>query len=115
MLYWCAEAVMANVRHPDCIIRDLAREAKNRLREGAYDRELARSVPQGVSLSQRRMYIRLKELLDRGEEVVNPISQLADADLLSRLSHDERQRYILRLAADYTAMKRELDCRLAAK
>lgn len=106
---------MANVRHPDCIIRDLAKEAKNRLRAGAYDRELARSVPQGVSLSQRRMYIRLKELLDRGEEVVNPVRQLADAEELARLSYDERQRYVLRLAADYTAMKRELDGRLAAK
>lgn len=106
---------MANVRHPDCAIRSLAQEAKRRLREGAYDRELRQSLPQGASPAQKRIYIRLKELLDKGEEVVNPIRQLADAELLARLSHDERQRYVFQLAADYTAMKRELDCRLAAK
>lgn len=106
-----AEAVMANVRHPDCAIRTLAHEAKRRLKEGAYDREATCALPQGASPSQKRIYIRLKELLDRGEEVVNPIRQLADADLVARLSHEEKQRYILRLAADYTAMKKELDSR----
>ena len=104
---------MAHVRHPDCIIRDLAREAKSRLRAGAYDRELARSLPRGASPAQKRLYIRLKELLDKGEEVVNPIRQLADEELLSRLSHADKQRYVFQLAADYTAMKRELDHRLA--
>ncbi len=105
---------MANVRHPDCIIRDLAREAKSRLRAGAYDRELARSLPRGASPAQRRIYIRLKELLDRGEEVVNPIRQLADEELIAHLSHEERQRYVFQLAADYTAMKKELECRLSS-
>lgn len=106
---------MANVRHPDCAIRTLAHEAKRRLKEGAYDREAACALPQGASPSQKRIYIRLKELLDRGEEVVNPIRQLADADLVARLSHEEKQRYILRLAADYTAMKKELDSRHSEK
>ncbi|GEM_PF-730976 len=104
---------MANIRHPDCAIRSLASEAKRRLREGAYQKELGGAFPYGASPAQKRLYIRLKELLDKGEEVVNPIRQLADEELLSRLSHADKQRYVFQLAADYTAMKRELDHRLA--
>lgn len=33
---------------------------------------------------------------------------------MSRLSHEERQRYVFRLAADYLAVKKELEGRLAA-
>lgn len=105
---------MANVRHPECAIRNLAKEAKRRLREGSYDREARQSFPQGATPAQKQIYIRLKQLLDSGEEVVNPIRQLADAELMSRLSHEERQRYVFRLAADYLAVKKELESRLAA-
>lgn len=106
---------MANVRHPECAIRILAHEAKRRLKEGSYDREARQSFPQGASPSQKKIYIRLKQLLDSGEEVVNPIRQLADDELMNRLSHEERQRYVFQLAADYLAMKKELEGRLAAE
>ena len=97
---------MANVRHPECAIRSLAKQAKLRLRDGARSYGDRTFFPQGA--------IRLKELSERGEEVVNPIRQLADAELLSGLSHDEKQRYVFQLAADYIAMKRELDNRTAS-
>lgn len=105
---------MANVRHPECAIRSLAKQAKLRLRDGARSYGDRSFFPQGASPSQQRIYIRLKELSERGEEVVNPIRQLADAELLSGLSHDEKQRYVFQLAADYIAMKRELDNRTAS-
>lgn len=103
---------MANTRHPKCAIRDMANEAKRRLQSNAY-KNGAVGAPQGVSLSQRQIYIRLKELLDAGEEIVNPIQQLADKELMNGLSHEERQRYVFQLAADYLAMKKALDGRLA--
>lgn len=90
----------------------MANEAKRRLQSNAY-KSGAIGAPQGVSLSQRQIYIRLKELLDAGEEIVNPIQQLADKELMNGLSHEERQRYVFQLAADYLAMKKALDGRLA--
>lgn len=103
---------MANVRHPDCAIRSLAHAAKRRLCEGAYDRES--SYPAGASPAQKRIYIRLKQLMDDGEELVNPLRQLADDELMAKLSHDEKQRYLFQLAADYLAMKKELEERLSS-
>ena len=44
-----------------------------------------------------------------GEEVVNPISQLADKELLNSLPHDMRQRYIIQLSADYVSVRNMLD------
>lgn len=101
-----------NTIHPSCTIRSLAREAKRRLRSGSYNTP-STALPQGASPSQVRLYIRLKELADRGEEIVNPISQLADRELMSRLSHEDKQRYIFQLASDYLAMKKEVSSRIS--
>ena len=75
----------------------------------------AHNLPRGVSPAQKQLYIKLKQLLDSGEEVVNPIQQLADKRLMESLSHEERQRYVFQLAADYVAMKKELDGRLSGE
>lgn len=105
---------MANTRHPKCAIRSMAVEAKKRLQSKAYGTgEIP--APAGISPTQRRIYIRLRELRESGEEVVNPIQQLADKEFMKGLSHEERQRYIIQLAADYLAVKKELDDRSAAE
>ena len=70
---------MANTRHPKCAIRSMAVEAKKRLQSKAYGTgEIP--APAGISPAQRRIYIRLRELRESGEEVVNPIQQLADKE-----------------------------------
>ena len=51
---------------------------------------------------------RVLDLIGAGEEIVNPIAQLADRALIERLPYEERQRYIIRLAADYAEVRREL-------
>lgn len=104
---------MANSRHGACAIRALAAQAKRRLKDNRYKEESECNLPRGVSPAQKQLYIKLKQLLDSGEEVVNPIQQLADKRLMESLSHEERQRYVFQLAADYVAMKKELDGRLS--
>lgn len=99
---------MGNTRHNECAIRNLAREAKARLQCNRYGEPATAPLPHGVSPAQREICFRLRKLIDSGEEIVNPIAQLADKELMSALSHEERQRYIIRLAADYAAVRDEM-------
>lgn len=97
---------MSNVKHPKCALRDLAVQAKARLSKGEY---LAPPAPSNITPQQRDIYIKLVELKKSGEEIVNPIAQLADQERMSTLSHDEKQRYIIQLAADYVSVRNLLD------
>lgn len=97
---------MSNVKHPKCALRDLANQAKARLQKGEYLMPLA---PPNITPRQRDIYIKLCELRRSGEEIVNPIEQLADEEKLKSLSHEERQRYIIQLASDYVSVRNMLD------
>lgn len=41
--------------------------------------------------------------------VTNPVASFADPEKLKTLSHEEKQRYILSLCADYVSVKKYLD------
>ena len=97
---------MSNVKHPKCPMRDLANQAKARLAKGEY---FAPAAPANITPRQREIFLKLTELKKHGEDVVDPIAQLADKKLLGSLSHDERQRYIIQLASDYVSVKNMLD------
>lgn len=91
-------------------MRSMAQEAKRRLLHNDYSRNSgAMAPPKDITPSQRAIYIRLKELSEAGEDVINPVQQLADKEKLQSLNHEERQRYILQLSADYVSMRRALD------
>jgi hypothetical protein len=91
-------------------MRAMAQEAKRRLCQNDYSRTAgALAPPKDVTPSQRTVYIKLRELFEAGEDVINPVQQLADKEKLASLSHEERQRYILQLSADYVSMRRALD------
>ncbi len=106
---------MSNVRHPSCVIRNLALDAKKRLAkpDGTYFPS-GLEPPSTLTPSQYEIYVKIRALYDKGEEVVNPISQLADKQLMESMSHEARQRYILTLCGDYVEMKRLFLERLAA-
>ena len=97
---------MSNVKHPKCPMRDLANQAKARLAKGEY---FAPAAPSNITPRQREIFLKLTELKKHGEDVVDPIAQLADTKLLGSLPHDERQRYIIQLASDYVSVKTLLD------
>ncbi|MBR7162444.1 MAG: hypothetical protein IKD35_00560 [Clostridia bacterium] len=98
---------MSNVRHPSCAIRDLAVSAKKRLSkpDGTYFPS-GLEPPAMLTPSQRDVFLKIRALYDAGEEVTNPIEQLADKEYMDSLSHEARQRYILTLCGDYVEMKR---------
>lgn len=108
------EAIMSNVHHPSCAIRDLALNAKKRLAkpDGIYFPS-GLEPPDTLTPSQREVFLKIRAIYDSGGEVVNPIKQLADQRYMATLSHEARQRYILILCGDYVEMKRLFLQRLA--
>lgn len=97
---------MSNTKHKDCTIRNMAKSAKKRLGANDYSCQIA---PKNATVEQKSMCEKIIALKNVGEEIVNPVAQLADKDLLNSLSHEERQRYILKLCADYIAVKKFFD------
>lgn len=103
---------MSNVPHPKCAIRNLAIEAKSRLMKGEYYPSVL-EPSKNFTPSERDMFLRLRDLYEKGEEITNPVEQLADKEYMNSLPHDERQRYIMNLCTNYVEMKNELASRLA--
>ena len=99
---------MSNIRHNKCPMRTLASEAKARLTSGGYRRDLP-PVPKNATPQQREIYLKLCELRKDGENIENPIALFADKQKLSSLTHEERQRYIMQISADYLSMRSALD------
>ena len=97
---------MSNVKHPKCAIRSLASQARARLVSNAYSLPAA---PRTATPQQQEIYLKLCEYRAQGVAILNPIQQFADEKKLQTLSHDERQRYILQISADYISMRNLLD------
>ena len=98
---------MSNVKHKNCALRELAKSAKSRLCDNRYDSE--KSVPKGATPEQKAIYVKLNKLKRAGESVNNPVAQLADENILRTLSHEEKQRYIIKLCADYVSVKNYME------
>lgn len=96
---------MSNVKHPKCPIRNMANSAKARLCANTYFDDLNMGVPKNITPQQKQMYLKICEIKDSGEELINPIQQLADTEKMNSLSHEEKQRYIMQLSADYVCVK----------
>ncbi len=102
---------MSNVKHQECAIRNMAKSAKKRLCENDYSEQVA---PRNATPSQKALCEKIVKLKQSGEDVINPVEQLADKELLSTLSHEQRQRYIINLCADYVSVKKFFDAKSEA-
>lgn len=70
---------MSNVKHKNCIVRQLAKIAKSRLCKNDYDQEVA---PTGATPEQKEIYLKLCKLQKDGETVTNPVASFADPEKL---------------------------------
>lgn len=98
---------MSNVKHPKCAIRREANEAKARLLKNAYSEQNA--IPKNITSEQQVIYFKMKKMKNEGIALTNPVAQLGDAKLLASLSHEEKQRYIINLCANYVKVKSIID------
>lgn len=78
---------MSNVKHKNCIVRQLAKSAKSRLCKNDYEQEVA---PTGATPEQKEIYLKLCKLQKDGETVTNPVASFADPEKLKTLSHEEK-------------------------
>ncbi|NLZ25005.1 MAG: hypothetical protein GX891_00895 [Clostridiales bacterium] len=106
---------MSNVKHPKCKIRVLAAEAKARLVANNYKSRLnvhSQGRPVSLSPAEVEVYKKMRAILEKGEEIINPIAQLCDKAKLDSLDPIERQRYILELSNAYLSLKEKMMERL---
>ncbi len=100
---------MSNVKHKNCMVRQLAKSAKARLCKNDYEGECG--APSSATPEQKAIYLKLVKLQKDGQSVVNPVASFADQEKMQTLSHEEKQRYILSLCADYISVKKYMDDR----
>ncbi len=100
---------MSNVRHTNCKIRLLASEAKERLKNNSYNACSATISCQGkLTPAEEHVLTKMRQVLEVGEEIVNPIAQLCDKEKLKSLSVNERQRYIFEISNAYLCLKQKM-------
>ena len=85
----------------------MANEAKARLQKNTYAETNA--LPKNITNEQQEIYFKLKKMKKDGIVLSNPVAQLADEQKLATLSHEEKQRYIIKLLADYVKVKQLIE------
>ena len=85
----------------------MASEARARLQKNAYAEQGA--IPKNITSEQQVIYFKLKQMKKDGVVLSNPVTQLGDEQKLATLSHEEKQRYIITLLADYIKVKQIVD------
>ena len=89
--------------------------AQSDLRKREY--EIVNKVALGDDFAEReeRLYGKVREILDRDENVTNPIGQLVDREKYEQMDDANRQRYILELSAKFRELRlryyKERECR----
>lgn len=76
-------------------------------------REIA-AMRNPIDRREEELYQRVKQILERDGDLVNPVATLADQKYMSGLTDTERQRYVFSLMGKYSEMKRryERECKL---
>lgn len=101
--------------YSDKNLKRKANEAKKRLASGYFqkNRPVTGSVLKkqrfhvsGVDyLDEEKMYLIVKEMMERDEVVLNPIGCLMDRRRFEQMDYPERQRYVLKLSEIYVKLK----------
>lgn len=74
-----------------------------RLRE--FEMDSRRALGDDFAERDERLYGKVRDMLDKDEDVTDPIGRLVDGDVFDKLDADNRQRYILELSAKFRELK----------
>ena len=116
------------------ILRQLALDAKNRLKHCSYkNKEENQNIKRNIAFQnhirmvmesecktpditikvindyaeQEAFQNRVYELLEKDEDCINPLKELADSKLLAIMTEREKQKYILDLSERYTEVRND--------
>lgn len=84
---------------------DSVRRCVSELQRAKLSREMNSVVNESVAGRDEQMYKKVCEILDKDEDVLNPIGQLMDRAHYEELDDGGRQRYILELSKKFIELK----------
>ena len=91
------------------ILKQLALKAKNRLinktNEDKKEQKENDFRIKIIKSGDDSFYAKVKDLLERDEDVLNPIKELMDEAKLSRMSSGEKEKYLLETVDKYTKFR----------
>lgn len=83
---------------------ELIHSAHNaRMRE--FERDTRRALGDDFAEKDELLYSKVREMLDRDEDVMNPIGLLMDKEAFDHMDANNKQRYILELSAKFRELK----------
>ena len=75
------------------------------LQQAKVQRDVTRALNAGQAEKEEQFYCRVCDILERDENVTNPIGQLMDREEYERLDEANKQRYILELSKKFREMR----------
>lgn len=80
-------------------------ELANDLRRREFDRNNKMALGDDFTEKDEKLYSKVRDILDRDENVTNPIGQLMDKRLFDSLDEANKQRYILELSNKFRELR----------
>ena len=74
-------------------------------RRNEFERKNKMALGDDFTERDERLYSSVREILDRDEDVMNPIGQLVERDVFDKLDDGNKQRYILELSAKFRELR----------
>lgn len=74
-------------------------------RRNEFERKNKMALGDDFTERDERLYSRVREILDKDEDVMNPIGQLVERDVFDKLDDGNKQRYILELSAKFRELR----------
>lgn len=85
-------------------LQQLAKQAKNRIKSGYYNREKRNNQNFNTNPRSAEMYEIVASIMDSEEVVINPLEKVMDKEYYNSLDDMARSRYILELSKQYIEM-----------
>lgn len=74
------------------------------IQHAKFERDVSRNLGVGMVAEDDILYGRVVEMMESGEEIINPIGRLIDTEAYEAMDEAAKQRYILKLSKKYREM-----------
>lgn len=74
-------------------------------RRNEFERTNKMALGDDFAEKEEKLYRKVRDMLDKDEDVMNPIGQLVEREVFDRLDDGNKQRYILELSAKFRELR----------